>query len=356
MMGYSIHALSSAVGLPGPACQAASRLGRQAGAALLAAMLTVTLVATFAATALWQQFRSTEVEAAERIRVQSGWILTGALDWSRLILREDARSGGADHLAEPWAVPLNEARLSSFLAVDKSASDTEREAFLSGQISDLQARLNVANLIDGAALSEPGMVMFGRLFDLLGLQPQELTGLSGQLLQAVVASNPAAAPPAGGGAARPQSQSQSGSATLMPQRVDQLVWLGLSPDSLAILKPHITLLPVRTQVNLNTASAEVIYASTPGIELADAQRLVAGRERSHFRSLADAFKALGGQATPFNDAQHGVASRYFEVRGQLRLDNIVVLERSVLQREGLLVRTLWRDRGVVPDRSPGVPP
>ena len=357
-MGHPHRVNSCAAGLSGPACQPAGRLGRQAGAALLAAMLTVTLVATFAATALWQQFRSTEVEAAERIRVQSGWILTGALDWSRLILREDARSGGADHLAEPWAVPLNEARLSSFLAVDKSASDTEREAFLSGQISDLQAQLNVANLIDGAALSEPGMVMFGRLFDLLGLQPQELTGLSGQLLQAVVASNPAAAPPAGGGAARPQSQSQSqsGSATLMPQRVDQLVWLGLSPDSLAILKPHITLLPVRTQVNLNTASAEVIYASTPGIELADAQRLVAGRERSHFRSLADAFKALGGQATPFNDAQHGVASRYFEVRGQLRLDNIVVLERSVLQREGLLVRTLWRDRGVVPDRSPGVPP
>ena len=31
---------------------------RQRGAALLAAMLTVTLVATFASAALWQQFRS----------------------------------------------------------------------------------------------------------------------------------------------------------------------------------------------------------------------------------------------------------------------------------------------------------
>ena len=41
------------------------------GAALLAAMLTVTLVATLAATALWQQWRSVEVEAAERARVQS---------------------------------------------------------------------------------------------------------------------------------------------------------------------------------------------------------------------------------------------------------------------------------------------
>lgn len=37
---------------------------RHRGVALLAAMLTVTLVATFAATALWQQWRSVEVETA----------------------------------------------------------------------------------------------------------------------------------------------------------------------------------------------------------------------------------------------------------------------------------------------------
>ena len=92
----------------------------QRGAALLAAMLTVALVATFAAGALWQQWKSIEVEGAERQRTQARWLLTGALDWARVILREDARAGDAsaptDHLAEPWAVPLQEARLSSFLA------------------------------------------------------------------------------------------------------------------------------------------------------------------------------------------------------------------------------------------------
>ncbi|MEY2953604.1 MAG: hypothetical protein RLZZ401_1691, partial [Pseudomonadota bacterium] len=36
----------------------------QRGAALLAAMLTVTLVASLASAALWQQWRSVEVEAA----------------------------------------------------------------------------------------------------------------------------------------------------------------------------------------------------------------------------------------------------------------------------------------------------
>ena len=68
-------------------------LGAQRGAALLMAMLTVTLVATFAAAAMWQQWRASEVEAAERARVQSGWVLVGALDWARLILREDAALG-----------------------------------------------------------------------------------------------------------------------------------------------------------------------------------------------------------------------------------------------------------------------
>ena len=93
---------------------------RYAGAALLSAMLTVTLVATFAAAALWQQWRSVEVEIAERARVQVAWLLVGALDWSRLILRIDANAGTTDHLAEPWAVALQESRLSTFLASDKN--------------------------------------------------------------------------------------------------------------------------------------------------------------------------------------------------------------------------------------------
>ncbi|MBC7608500.1 MAG: type II secretion system minor pseudopilin GspK [Polaromonas sp.] len=322
-----------------------AKVRRQAGAALLAAMLTVTLVATFAAAALWQQFRSVEVEGAERIRVQSGWILTGALDWARLILREDARSGGADHLAEPWAVPLNEARLSSFLAVDKTVSDkgNERDAFLSGQVSDLQARLNVTNLIDGNALSEPALNSFARLFDLLGLPAAQLSTLSAQML---IASRAAV------GASDAASSAQT---PMMPQRVDQLVWLGLSPDVLALLSPYITLLPQRTPVNLNTASAEVIYASTPGLELADAQKLIAARERNHFRTLAEAGQQIGGAVVRFDEGRHSVASRFFEVRGRLRLDEVIVQERSVLQRDGLNVRTLWRDRGVVTDVTVPVP-
>ena len=40
----------------------------QRGAAILTAMLTVVLVASLAASVLWQQWRAVEVEAAERAR------------------------------------------------------------------------------------------------------------------------------------------------------------------------------------------------------------------------------------------------------------------------------------------------
>ena len=114
----------------------------QRGAALLAAMLTVTLVATIAASAVWQQWRNLEVEGAERTRVQAAWLLLSGLDFSRQILRQDARNGGVDSLSEPWSVPLAEARLSTFLQATNNQSNVDdssidaAQAFLSGAIVD----------------------------------------------------------------------------------------------------------------------------------------------------------------------------------------------------------------------------
>ena len=211
----------------------------QHGAALLMAMLTVTLVATFAAAAMWQQWRGVEVEQAERDRVQSAWILTGALDWARLILREDAKGGGPDYLSEPWAVPLEEARLSTFLAAEKgvavaSSGDDAIDAFLSGQIVDLQSLLNVNNLVDKGQVSEAGLRAFSRLFALLGLPPAQLATLAENLR---FASDTSAA------------NRSSPMASLLPQRVEQLVWLGLPPDTVAVLQPYVTVLaaPTATQ-------------------------------------------------------------------------------------------------------------
>lgn len=316
----------------------------QRGAAILTAMLTVVLVASLASATLWQQWRGVEIEAAERSRMQSAWILSGALDWARLILREDGRKGGADHLAEPWAVPLEPARLSTFLAADRSdalVADASQEAFLSGQITDLQSRLNVANLVQNGAIDATSELAFTRLFEVLDLPDTELI----LMLDKLRLAQPA---PAGGAVAGAPvvaaSESDAASITLWPQTIDQLAWFGLSAHSIAVLRPFVTILPVRTPVNLNTAAAEVIYACVEGFDLADAHRLVRERNATHLATLSDASKISGKTSAQFNAALHSVSSRFFEVRGNLRIDQVTVQEVSVVQRDGLDVKTLSRQR------------
>jgi general secretion pathway protein K len=309
------------------------RASAQQGAALLTAMLTVTLVATLAAGALWQQWRNVEVEAAERTRVQASWILTGALDWSRLILREDAINGGADYLSEPWAIALQEARLSTFLAADQnnnSAADAQdmQDAFLSGRINDLQARLNVTNLISNGQISPTSHLSFAKLFNLLGLPEGQLSVVEQNLLAAQNTAEP--------------------NAPLPLQRFEQLQNYGLSPASLEVLRPFVTVLPASTPVNLNTAPAEVLYACIPSLDMSGAQRLVSARARNHFGTILDAQQLLGELSVGINANSHSISTNYFEVLGRLRLGDNVVQERSVIGRpsaSGGTTTIAWRERG-----------
>jgi general secretion pathway protein K len=100
-------------------------------------------------------------------------------------------------------------------------------------------------------------------------------------------------------------------------------------------------------VNLNTASAEVIFASVPGLEMAQAQRLVNVRATAHFRTVADALKVTGVTIDPASIGQLSVASNFFEIQGRLRLGATTVQERSVVERQDLDVKVLWRERKVV---------
>jgi general secretion pathway protein K len=134
----------------------------------------------------------------------------------------------------------------------------------------------------------------------------------------------------------------------MPQRVRQLTWLGLRPQTLAKLTPYITLLPFKTTVNINTATAEVMYASIPGIELADAKLAVTTRERAFFPSLTEAAIAVPVLKDKLKDTQHSVSTRFFEITGRIRLEQTVVEEQSLVDRSDINnVKTLWRERSVV---------
>ena len=300
---------------------------QQRGAALLTAMIIVVLIVTLASSMVWQQWRAVQVEVAERARSQSAWILAGALDWARLILREDAR-GDVDHLGEPWAVPLAEARLSTFLAADANNTDDGPEAFLSGSITDAQGRYNVTNLVDRAkgTIELLELAAFERLCQNVGVDTSVASLVANGLRDALA--------PAG---------SATANAPLLPQSVAQLSWLGVDAASLELLAPYIVVLPVVTTVNVNTASSEVLVAVIKGNDHATAERLLQVRQRTPFKSPAE-FEAQVPALLPLT-ARLSVNSSFFEVRGRLRLSDRVLEESSLVQRvSGRQVDVLRRER------------
>lgn len=299
----------------------------QRGAALLVAMILVTVVSTLAAGMVWQQWRAVEVEAAERGRAQSAWILNGALDWARLILREDGRTGAVDHLGEPWAVPLAEARLSTFLAAERSANaDDGPEAFLSGDISDAQARYNLRNLLqDEEAQRVRQQRVLARLLAAAGLPTDLAATLAGNLRLA-------------------WAEVPADNAPLAPRGVEELAWVGVDPAARARLARLVVVLPEPTGVNLNTAPREVLAAVVEGLDLGGAQRLVQARERQPFRSVNDAQMLLPNANPPPDFGSTTVTSNWFEVHGRLRLGDQVLEERSLVQRRDREVIAVRRER------------
>ena len=299
----------------------------QRGAALLTAMIIVTLVVTLAASMVWQQWRAVQVEVAERARAQSAWILWGALDWARLILREDARNGRPTWLGEPMFTQLAEARLSTFLAVDKDNTDDAPEAFLSGSISDAQARYNIRNLVRESTVQPDELEALKELCVSAGVDPGVASTIATALNAALVIN----------------ANNTSIDAPLLPQTLDQLTWFGIDTGTVQRLAPYIVFLPVRTPVNANTASREVLAAAIKGLDLASAERIVQMRQRAAFKTPQELEAVLPRAAQPLNQQQVAITSSFFEVHGRLRLADRVLDRVSLVERRGLDIIVLQRE-------------
>jgi general secretion pathway protein K len=312
------------------------------GAALLLAMLIVTLVATLAAGMVWQQWKGIEVETAERARGQATWLIEGAVDWARLILRTDAQDkerGNVDTLNEPWNTPLKDVKLSDFLAADKNnTADSGLEAFLSGQITDAQARFNLRNLLDdeeGETGGAKHLAALRRLCEALGLPPETATRIADGMRGADLAEDQL-----------DDEEPVSPGAPLPPQRVKQLTWFGLDADAVRRLDPYVVILPESKPVNLLTAPPEVLSAVLAGLDRGSAERFAQKRLTLDVRTVNDLKPLLPERVHELlNDAAVvTLQSNYFEILGELRYESFRLRELSMVRRTNLDVVVIRRER------------
>jgi general secretion pathway protein K len=330
---------------------------RQRGAALLLALLIMTLVATLAAGMVWLQWRGIEVETAERARTQAEWLLNASLDWGNLILKSSIRNGQSeDDLGQPWATPLAETKLSSFLSADGSHSeDGGPEAYLSGQITDAQSKYNLYNLVlatdpNNGIGRNTEILRLQNLFTAIGVAPDVATTIAAGLRSSWSALQAAKDQP---------GQVDSTNSVLMPVEVGDLVWYGVDPKVIKQIEPFVQIIPfpgtTQMTVNANTASAEVLMAGCPALTRAQAEQVILQRRQKPYTDAGtvpvsvNVPRATGCTSGPEGNPLKGildVKSQYFEIYGQLRYEQHVIRERSVVYRKNAFtpVQVLRRER------------
>jgi general secretion pathway protein K len=294
------------------------------------AMLVVALSVVLVSGAFYRQSAMARQVENAVAKSQADRLLEGAVDWARVILREDARTSATDHLGEPWAVSLEQTRLdnsgSATKQSDMSPDATASEpAWVSGGMEDAQARFNLRNIAGPTGPIASEVAVLARLLDLVGANGT-LAGRLAQHLDAAIAGR----------------TTPAGSVPVMPATIDDIVLEDASErDALTRLGPFVTILPTPTTVNANTASAEVLAARFDGLALADARRLVASRDRAYFKDVNDLVTRIPGLPLAGGMSQTSVATQFFLLHGMVQFRRAHLQALVLLKREGGNVNVVW---------------
>jgi general secretion pathway protein K len=310
-------------------------LRRQRGVAVITALLLTTLAVTIVASLFWQQQVQVRSMENQRLQLQTKWILRGALDWARLVLRQDGQDNQQwTALDAVWNTPLAETRLDDYVERERVQGETF-DATLSGKISDATARYNLRNLANGTKPDVKHMRIYARLLQSLQIDPV----LAVRTAQAV-ASSALPEPPTGD---NPQPAPPPATLPVELARVEDLLSIpGYTAQMVEKLRDFVIVLPEQTPVNVNTAPPEVIAALVKDYAVTTAQSLVARRKAAYYRKIEDFTEQLYGA-----EVEEGVAvvkSEYFLVTSRVRLDRAALDAQALVARgtkPPFLTTVLW---------------
>jgi general secretion pathway protein K len=297
------------------------KLPRQQGVAVVTALLLTTLAVTIVASLFWQQQVQVRSMENQRLQLQTRWIVRGALDLSRLILNQDVNdSPNFTQLGGIWATPLEETRLDDYVERERLQGENFN-ATLSGRMEDAQGRFNLANLAGSKAAAETEV--FERLLSNLRLD----SGLAKATQQMVKNATQTA-------------QSATTSQPMGLVRVEDLLAVsGFTPQAIEQLRDYVIILDAPTELNVNTAPAELLSALVPGLSLSDAAAMVNTRKTVYYRDKQRDFMGLPQMKGKTIDAAWNVRSDYFLAYSRVKLDRATLDTQALLYRKGLIPLT-----------------
>jgi general secretion pathway protein K len=105
---------------------------------------------------------------------------------------------------------------------------------------------------------------------------------------------------------------------------------GMDRATFKVLEPHVTALPGRTKINVNTATAPVLLSLGEDMSTADVEGLLAEREGAGFADIESSFAPL---VTP--DVINNMLddeTQHFQLKVVVQIDTVRVTMSTVLQR------------------------
>lgn len=283
------------------------------GVALITAMLITALASITAANLAWDNVLDMRRTMVLLNRDQAIQVALGAESWIMDILRQDLEDSETDHLGEIWASDL------PGLPIEGG------EVF--GSIVDLQGRFNINNLIDAnGKIHAASLEQFRRLLIALSIEPR-FAGIAADWLDADQdASFPDGAEDPIYTALLPPYKTPNRSLT----SISELAALeGMDRQVFKLLSAHITALPGRTSINVNTATPAVLQSLDEQITVADIERLLSEREQAGFDDIQTAFASL---VKPDVLNTLNLSSEYFQLKVIVRIDTVRITLFSTLQR------------------------
>ena len=299
------------------------------GAAVITALLTVALVAGLASALVADYGAGLENLAGRRDQAQARWLARGAVDWGRNVLADDRRRTRVDHLGEPWAIRVPP------MTVD--------EGEVSGELKDLSGLFNLNNLAPAGEASEAHAEAFVRLAGAVGIDAVEADEIARRITDWIDSdglSSLTGGDEAGEFRALGALQSPPDGPLAHLDEVDAIA--GIRPEALARLRPFLVALPAPSQINANTAGAEVLHAIIPELPLDAARILVAERERAWFKDLPDINARLPQGSGPVVADQTAVVSDYILATGRARYGLSVVRMEVLLHRHQNWPDIVWQ--------------
>jgi general secretion pathway protein K len=316
---------------------------RQSGIALITALLIVVLAAAIAASLTRSQGLDIRRTGNVLNAGQAQLYIDGAEAWALRVLGEDARDSDTDHLGENWAQTVLPVQVPG--------------GYVTGYLVDLQGAINLNSLLDGDKIDGLAQGRLERLFERLELPGSRVEAVIDWLDPDLVATGSEGAEDdyylsqdrpyrAGNGpfAVAGELRLVRG---IEPETFDLLTRGRADPEDLR-LRPLITALPERTEINVNTAPLDVLVAL--GLDPAAAEQIVSDRSEEPFERIEEFLNHPAVSDTPLATQEGladalGVRSAYFLLVAESEIDRARARRYALLQRgQDGMMRVVMRSR------------